>query len=539
MTVRSRLLGLIALAVLGVLIVAIMSSFILKQQMLEDRQEKLRNLVELSIQLAEQGHAKEQAGKMNRSEAQAEVIASIKALRYSGKEYFWINDMQPRMVMHAIKPELDGKDLSASKDPDGKLLFVSMVDVVKQQGKGFVDYQWPKPGADQPQAKLSFVQGFAPWGWVIGTGVYIEDISQQFWQTLLTEFLIIVLCTAVLIAIALAISRSLQRQLGGEPSEAAAQMQAIAAGDLQKQIPLKAGDQQSMMFHLCTMQTALRQVVSELGDVANGVNSMSTQLATDAHQVENGSSRQQEAAEAMAAAITEMTESIHHIASSADSANEHSRHSEQQSRSGSAVLSKAVHEMDDINQAVAQTSTVISQLVQKTESISTIMNTIRDVADQTNLLALNAAIEAARAGEQGRGFAVVADEVRKLAERTSRATTEIAGMIDDIQQGSNASRDHMQTAVERVSQGVSLARQGGEVVLEIEQSARKTLQMVESISSALHEQTQANQMVNEQVDRIAMTSESNAAAASNARQLSTQLQAQTHRLREVMTRFRT
>jgi len=538
MTVRSRLLGLIALAVLGVLAVAIMSSMILKQQMLEARQDKLRNLVEISVQLAEQGYAKEQAGQMNRSDAQAAVIASIKALRYSGKEYFWINDMQPRMVMHAIKPELDGKDLSTSKDPDGKLLFVAMVDVVKQQGKGFVDYQWPKPGADKPQPKLSFVQGFAPWGWVIGTGVYIEDINQQFWQTLLTEILIIVLCTAVLIAIALALARSLQRQLGGEPNEAAAQMQAIAAGDLQKQIPLQAGDQHSMMFHLCTMQTALRQVVRELGDVANGVNSMSTQLASDAHQVENGSSRQQEAAEAMAAAITEMTESIHHIASSADSANAHSQQSEQQSRAGSTVLNKAVHEMDDINQAVAQTSNVINQLVEKTESISTIMNTIRDVADQTNLLALNAAIEAARAGEQGRGFAVVADEVRKLAERTSRATTEIAGMIDDIQQGSNASRDHMQTAVERVSQGVALTRQGGAVVEEIEQSARQTLQMVESISNALHEQTQANQMVNEQVDRIAMASESNAAAAANARQLSTQLQAQTHRLREVMTRFK-
>ncbi|WP_460537751.1 methyl-accepting chemotaxis protein, partial [Chitinimonas naiadis] len=205
-------------------------------------------------------------------------------------------------------------------------------------------------------------------------------------------------------------------------------------------------------------------------------------------EVSTGSESQSDAAGAMAAAVTEMTESIHQIADSADRANQLSVESGQLSREGSAVIARAMDEMNRISDAVNQTSGVIDALADKTQTITSIVNVIHDVADQTNLLALNAAIEAARAGEQGRGFAVVADEVRKLAERTSTATREITAMIADIQHSSAESKTTMQMAVQRVASGVELAGQGGEAVKRIEDSAGRVVGVVEDISVALKEQ---------------------------------------------------
>ena len=126
---------------------------------------------------------------MSRDKAQATAVATVKALRYAGKEYFWINDMQPRMIMHAAKPELDGKDVSELRDPNGKALFRDMVEVVKASGSGYVPYQWAKPGAEQPVDKISYVQGFAPWGWIIGSGVYADDTAAQMRPTMISRAL--------------------------------------------------------------------------------------------------------------------------------------------------------------------------------------------------------------------------------------------------------------------------------------------------------------------------------------------------------------
>jgi methyl-accepting chemotaxis protein len=136
----------------------------------------------------------ESDGKLTRAQAQAAAIAEVKSLRYDKAEYFWINDMAPKMIMHPIKPELDGKDLGEMKDPSGNRLFMGFVDVVNKQGAGFYSYLWPKPGFEQPVAKISYVKGFAPWGWIIGTGIYLDDVDAVFRQTAMTFALV---CLAV------------------------------------------------------------------------------------------------------------------------------------------------------------------------------------------------------------------------------------------------------------------------------------------------------------------------------------------------------
>ena len=147
------------------------------RRLLEARVSMLQSIAQSATGVAVAYHDEEVAGHLTREAAQALAAAAIKAMRYQGSEYIWINDMQPRMVMHPIKPELNGQDLSAMTDPTGLRMFAAMVDLVRAQGEGTIPYMWPRPGAQAPVPKLSYVKGFALWGWVIGTGVYVDDLD--------------------------------------------------------------------------------------------------------------------------------------------------------------------------------------------------------------------------------------------------------------------------------------------------------------------------------------------------------------------------
>jgi methyl-accepting chemotaxis protein len=151
----------------------------LRTEITEGRAEKTRQLVQAAYGVIQHFHSEQLAGKLSEADAQRTAMAVIKSLRYDTSEYFWINDMEPRMIMHPGKPALDGTQIGAMADPNGKQLFIEMVDKVKREGGGFVDYMWPKLGSGQPVGKISYVQGFAPWGWVIGSGVYTDDTAAK------------------------------------------------------------------------------------------------------------------------------------------------------------------------------------------------------------------------------------------------------------------------------------------------------------------------------------------------------------------------
>src|SRR3990167_8031379 len=165
-------------------------------------------------------HAQELAGTASREQAQKMAINLVNKARYQGTEYFWINDMTPRMVMHPIKPELDGQDLSENRDPKGQRLFVAFVDKVRSEGAGYVSYGWPKPGEKEPVPKVSYVKGFAPWGWVVGSGVYVDNVTAAVWRRGVEVGAAVALLGLLLLGIGMAISRSIILQLGGEPAYA-------------------------------------------------------------------------------------------------------------------------------------------------------------------------------------------------------------------------------------------------------------------------------------------------------------------------------
>ncbi|MHB1619357.1 MAG: methyl-accepting chemotaxis protein [Sulfuricella sp.] len=330
-----------------------------------------------------------------------------------------------------------------------------------------------------------------------------------------TFLLIIIAASALAIAVAIAgflIIRSLTRDLGGEPAYAAEIARNIAAGNLAMTVVTKSNDSGSMLAAMKEMQTRLKEMIAGILADADQVSSTATELAASSSQVAESSRQQSEAASSMAAAVEEMTVSIDQVSENAHEARTLSKRSGELSEQGAGVIQNAATEMSQISDSVKESSQIIATLEQQSGEISTIVNVIKEIADQTNLLALNAAIEAARAGEQGRGFAVVADEVRKLAERTSKSTQEIAVMINKIQGGTHSAFASMESGVARVSNGVTLANEAAGSITQIKTEAARVVQVVGDISNSLKEQSVASNDIAKNVEKIAQMSEENSAA---------------------------
>ncbi|AWI74963.1 chemotaxis protein [Parazoarcus communis] len=538
LSLRSRLIALTVATVIGLCVLFVVVLMSERQQLMTDRQEKVRNLVEVAHATVSHFEKLAANGTLELADAQKAAKEVLRTMRYDRNEYFWINDLNDLMVMHPIRGDLEGKKLDQLKDANGKLLFVEFNSVVKTKGAGFVDYVWAKPGSDAPVPKVSYVKGSDAWKWVIGTGIYVDDVDAIFKAKALW-LLAWGLGIGAFIAVSLTlVGRWILRTLGGEPEYASRITRAIAAGDLSSDVNCAPGDTTSVLAGMKVMQQTLRQMIGEIVRGAEQLASASSQMLTASEEVAIQSSHQSEAASSMAAAVEEMTVSIDQVAENAHEAHAITVHSGELSAKGTGVIQSAATEMRNISDAVKSSSAIIQDLGEQSNQITSIVNTIREIADQTNLLALNAAIEAARAGEQGRGFAVVADEVRKLAERTSLSTTEIAGMVDKIQNGTRNAVSSMEAGVRQAGAGVALASQAGASITEIRDGAQRVMEVVNSISDAIREQGTVSSEIARNIEQIAQMSEEGTRAVHNTAEAARNMQRLSSGLHASVSRFK-
>ena len=236
-SIAGRINRLIVFAVLCQIVIVIYQLGEYRSGLLGQRKHELVNLTSIALSLVQSEYEDAKAGRITVQTAQENAEKKLKSLRYNKDDYFWINDMFPRMVMHPVRADLNGQDLREYKDPNGKRLFVAFVDIVKRQGAGFVDYRWPKPGADKPQPKLSYVVGFEPWNWVIGTGVYVDDLDALFIQQLETEGAIVLGMVAFCASISLLVGRHVSKSI----KSMSATMEALASGQINVRIDDETG----------------------------------------------------------------------------------------------------------------------------------------------------------------------------------------------------------------------------------------------------------------------------------------------------------
>ncbi|MDH6591128.1 methyl-accepting chemotaxis protein [Variovorax sp. TBS-050B] len=510
LSVGKKLGLLTASAILGV--AALTALFLVSERrlILEERQAGVRQVVESAHGLLAHYHALQTKGTLTEPQAKEQAMQAIRALRYSGSEYFWINDMQPRMLMHPISPALEGKDLSSNKDATGKPLFVAFVDIVKAQGAGYVAYLWAKPGSDKPVPKVSYVKGFAPWGWIVGSGVYVDTVQTTIMGRATSLSISALVLAAVLFAIGWAISRGLLKQLGGEPAATAYIARRIAEGDLAMQIDLKRGDQESLLHAIRSMRDSLAKVVGEVRLGTNAIATASGQIAAGNQDLSSRTEEQASSLEQTAASMEELTGTVKQNADNARQANQLALSASEVAVRGGGVVNQVVDTMGSINAS--------------SKKIVDIIGVIDGIAFQTNILALNAAVEAARAGEQGRGFAVVASEVRSLAQRSGAAAKEIKGLIDD--------------SVDKVEAGSRQVAEAGRTMEEIVDSVKRVTDIMGEITAASQEQSTGIEQVNQAIAQMDQVTQQNAALVEEAAAAAQSMQEQAASLQSCVGVFR-
>jgi methyl-accepting chemotaxis protein len=441
------------------------------------------------------------------------------------------------MIMHPANPKLDGQNLSAIRDPDGFAVFNEFVSLAKAKGAGIINYRWPKPGAEAPVAKTSYIQLFEPWGWIIGSGVYVDDVQAEFngqvWKTSFIG-LGIALVMALLVSL---IARSIVRPL----QDAVNAMGNIASGesDLTHSLDTHGRDEVTQLAqHFNTFTAKLRQVVSQLQACANALGQSSTELGNNASQAHDRSQQQSQQMELVATAINEVTYGVQDVAKNAEHAASEMRDAQAQAQQGQVNIDGSLQRIDQLSTTISQAVEVIRTLSSESTQIGGVLEVIRSIADQTNLLALNAAIEAARAGEQGRGFAVVADEVRLLAQRTQKSTAEIQAMIERLQGHSEAAVKVISDSHSASQLTIEQAGQAGASLTAIGQALHNLNGLNASIASATLQQAHVVEDINQNVTQAAGLSHSTALAAEQSSVASVHLRGLSEQLDGLLRQFK-
>ena len=505
--------------------------------LLKEKQTATRHVVELTWGLLAEIDGQVKSGALTLENAKKLAAQRLGNLRYGENDYVWLNDLRPRMIMHPFKPELNGKDLSDIKDSNGKPIFAEFVKACKEKGAGEVDYLWPKPGASEPVTKVSYVKLYEPWGWVVGSGIYVDDLYRE----MLTIKLILLGGDLAFAAFIMVISVLISRQVTVPVRQMVHMAEDLAhgEGDLTKRLGLTHRDEvgEAAGFidqFIEKVQHSVAQSVASSNETAVASQQLShivgnltatvqrqTDMIGESNRLTRDVAGNLDITENMAISTTETIEATRTTLA---------RFVEDLNRAGGIIIGES--------ESQAALAGQTQELAARATDIGMVLEIIADIADQTNLLALNASIEAARAGEAGRGFAVVADEVRALAAKTQSSLVQINSGVQAVVKGVELVCGANEKSASRMR---DIAEETRRLILNVAETDERLRGAVDISSGLVNKSTyiatRTKQLI-ELLQHIIVLSEQNNSVAGEVGGVAANLARKSENLRGVLSRFK-
>ena len=494
----------------GLLLLLIVTFFIIpviQKGMIKEREHALEDVVDTAVSLIKDYATQVAQGKMTREQAKSKAQSRIQAIRYgeNAQEYlFVLQEKDTTVVLHPMQPELNGKSMSQTKDANGVFVFKELTALAREHAGGCLTYYWAKPGSDKPTPKLSHVKAYKPWGWVIGTGVYMEDIAVAVNNVKWNIYIAILITTLISLGLTLYIAKIIVAPI----KQSVLFAEQVAQGDLTRQLSIGQEDE------VGDLGNAMNRMVSSLGKMFSGfseksdsISAFSTELSAISEQMSANSQQiagncshilgmAEQTADGMtttAAATEQTTISVQAIVSASEEMSATIAEISGNMAKGNRTTARAVD-------AAKEVSNKIENLNKAANVISQITETIADISDQTNLLALNATIEAARAGDAGKGFTVVAAEIKELARQTAQATDEISEKIAGIQSTT-------QESVTSITSIVDVINDINQIVSTVASAIEEQTSTTKEISSNVSQAAQGLEETNENINNAAQNAE--------------------------------
>ena len=451
MKIRTKLWLIAGLAILGLAATMTASIYRLDTMLIGEKELKTRHLVETAYGVVEHFYNLSRTGGMPENEAKIAALSVIKTVRYDENGYFWVNDMHPSMIMHPDKTELDGKDLSDYKDTNGKRLFAEVVETVKNKGAGFVYYYWQKPGFQQPVRKLSYVKGFAPWGWVIGSGVYLDDVDAVFHSGVRQDIFILLLIAALFSVTAWLISASIISPMGAEPSYVTGIIREVAGGNLSLLIDASGKNSDTLLGIVKNMVGNLNGMVGKVGNAAADLSLISGNLTGAADRVTEATQVQSSGISGTSSAVSEISASLKEVTNWVETLATSATESSSSILEMSANNDEVAQNMDLLSNSVEEVSTSIFQMSATIRQVSGGVTSLLNATTTTALSVAEMDDSIKQVEKHATDTAKITDAVREDAEMGKEAVEATITGICEIRRSAQITSEVIATLSERVS----------------------------------------------------------------------------------------